>query len=110
MTPIRVQLSRARGWRMPPNTVKVDRTTRWGNPFVVGVDGDAQQCVAMFGAMLRGEIATHRPELRETQRRYQSLLMHELHELRGRNLACWCAIGAPCHADLLLEMANAPKS
>ena len=81
---------------MPPNTVKVDRTTRWGNPFVVGVDGDAQQCVAMFGAMLRGEIATHRPELRETQRRYQSLLVHELHELRGRNLACWCAIAVPC--------------
>jgi len=31
--PIRVQLSRKKGWRMPANTVKVDRTTKWGNPF-----------------------------------------------------------------------------
>ena len=34
--PRRVQLSRAKGWRMPPNTVKVDRTTKWGNPFKIG--------------------------------------------------------------------------
>lgn len=31
--PDRITLSRARGWRMPESTVKVDRTTRWGNPF-----------------------------------------------------------------------------
>jgi len=27
-------------------------------------------------------------------------------ELRGKNLACWCPIGEPCHADVLLEIAN----
>lgn len=43
--PRRVQLSRGKGWRMPPNTVKVDRATRWGNPFVIGVDGDQARCV-----------------------------------------------------------------
>ena len=37
--PIRVQLSRAKGWRMPENTVRVDRATKWGNPFVVGKPG-----------------------------------------------------------------------
>src|SRR5690606_3378888 len=37
----RVQLRRSKGWRMPPNTVKVDRTTKWGNPFVVGRAGGA---------------------------------------------------------------------
>lgn len=37
--PVRVQLKRTKGWRMPPNTVKVDRTTKWGNPFVVGKPG-----------------------------------------------------------------------
>ena len=30
--PKRIQLSRAKGWRMPPNTVKVDRSTRWNWP------------------------------------------------------------------------------
>lgn len=31
--PKRIQLSRRKGWKMPPNTIKVDRSTRWGNPF-----------------------------------------------------------------------------
>jgi hypothetical protein len=34
--PERIRLSRGKGWRMPPNTVKVDRSTRWGNPFRAG--------------------------------------------------------------------------
>lgn len=38
MIPQRIQLSRAKGWKMPPNTVKVDRTTKWGNPFPVEID------------------------------------------------------------------------
>lgn len=37
--PERIQLRRTKGWRMPPDTVKVDRTTKWGNPFVVGKPG-----------------------------------------------------------------------
>jgi hypothetical protein len=31
-------------------------------------------------------------------------------ELRGRNLACWCAQGTPCHADVLIVIANPPKT
>ena len=34
--PIRVQLRRTKGWKMPENTVKADRTTKWGNPFIPG--------------------------------------------------------------------------
>jgi len=34
--PQRIQLKRTKGWRMPENTVKVDRTTKWGNSFVTG--------------------------------------------------------------------------
>lgn len=34
--PQRIQLKRTKGWRMPPGTVKVDRSTRWGNPFRIG--------------------------------------------------------------------------
>jgi hypothetical protein len=64
--PERIQLQRKRGWRMPPNTLKVDRSTRWGNPMIADIK----------------------------------------YTLAGRNLACWCRIGQPCHADVLLEIAN----
>lgn len=84
--PIRIRLSRARGWRMPPDTVKVDRTTRWGNPYVVGEDGDRARCVELYR------------ELRHER--------GDLEELRGKNLACWCPLDVPCHADVLLELAN----
>jgi hypothetical protein len=101
-TPQRIQLSRAKGWRMPPNTIKVDRTTRWGNPFPIGAEGplgrtalDAEGAVGFFCAMLDdGELlsAANYPA--------------ELSDLRGKNLACWCKVGAWCHADVLIERAN----
>ena len=101
--PIRVQLRRTRGWRMPPNTVKVDRATRWGNPFAPGKDGplerrppDAEGAVGFFEDMLRS------PELRAAAG-YPT----DLSPLRGKNLACWCPLSTPwCHANVLLRMAN----
>ena len=103
--PERVQLRRTKGWRMPPNTVKVDRTTRWGNPFTVGmrlrthpelpiaVLFSAQDCVDAYRTFLGHEIG----------RRF---CLSVIAELRGRNLACWCPLDQPCHADVLLEIAN----
>jgi hypothetical protein len=35
-------------------------------------------------------------------------LMAALPELRGHDLACWCKLDEPCHADVLLELANGP--
>ena len=91
MMPQRIQLKRTKGWRMPPNTVKVDRSTKWGNPFKPPLDGTVEQCVRMF-------------------RNYVSqsafLSFFDLNELRGKNLACWCKPGVPCHADVLIELAN----
>jgi len=98
--PRRVQLERSAGWKMPPNTVKVDRTTRWGNPFTVGESGSVAVAVAQHGRWMRGEIAAPggaEPPTREVLRS----------ALAGRNLACWCALNGPCHADLLLTLANA---
>ncbi len=89
--PQRIQLSRAKGWRMPPNTVKVDRTTFWGNMYPVGPKQSAEQAVAKFKAFVG-----RRPEL----------ISEFKSRLRGKNLACWCKPGAPCHADVLLEIAN----
>jgi len=93
--PIRVQLSRAKGWRMPPNTVKVDRSTRWGNPYQGGHDGDGDRAylVGLFRAYLS------RPE-------QAALVEVAVNHLRGKNLACWCPPDQPCHADVLLEIAN----
>jgi hypothetical protein len=96
MKPVRVQLRRTKGWRMPPNTLKVDRTTRWGNPFIVGVDGDAGECVALY----RPYAAEGLPGLGQG---------YDPKQLRGKNLACWCPLDQPCHADVLLELANAAK-
>ena len=97
----RVQLRRQRGWRMPPDTVKVDRSTRWGNPFRIGVDGDARECVALFRRWLEQGLP-QRPELQAVRAR----ILNELHGLRGKDLACWCRVDAPCHAQVLLELAN----
>ena len=47
MMPQRIQLKRTKGWRMPDDTVKVDRSSRWGNPFVVGKVSDAKYYVSI---------------------------------------------------------------
>lgn len=100
MKPVRVQLRRAKGWRMPPNTVKVDRTTMWGNPWTVPGDfPDASGAVRRFGASLSNEPAPH-PES------HMGRIKARLPELRGKNLACWCKPGGACHADVLLQLAN----
>lgn len=97
--PERVQLSHRKGWRMPPNTVSVARPTVYGNPYRVGRDGTAEECVAKFRADIErdigGPIGMHR-----------ALMRTLLAKLRGKNLACWCPLDQPCHADALLELAN----
>jgi hypothetical protein len=102
--PTRVQLSRQKGWRMPPGAVKVDRSTRWGNPYSIGAPGpggreapDAEGAVGFFRMMLRD------PEMR-AEAGYPA----DLSPLRNKDLACWCA-GPWCHADVLIEVVNAHR-
>lgn len=83
--PERIQLRRTKGWRMPDNTVKVDRSTRWGNPWTVANSGSVD------------------PALRFA---CETAPLLDVSPLRGKNLACWCPIGASCHADVLLGLAN----
>jgi len=92
--PVRVQLSRKKGWKMPPNTVKVTRPTAWGNPFLVSEHGQ-QGAVDRFRDYIEGMVC-------------EPSVVASLNELRGKNLACWCRPGLPCHADVLLELANRP--
>ena len=105
--PTRIQLRRAKGWRLPEKTVVVSRPTPWGNPFVVGVFGDAAKCVESYRALLEGTVCVSSPRVDIDEQ--LAVLRHvrgHLDELRGKNLACWCKIGQPCHADVLLDLAN----
>jgi hypothetical protein len=109
--PERVQLHRTKGWRMPAGTVKVDRSTRWGNPYVIGEPMDLA-CARRWGFKLKHSEAQARD-------RYDAVLLFDAliafdgaglamirRELAGKNLACWCPLTACCHADVLLRVAN----
>ena len=109
--PERIQLRRTKGWRMPPNTVKVDRTTPWGNPFLVGSQGPAIRCVYYYVMMICGlHCLSTGVECGKRQDVAYAALMAAKKDryapLRGKNLACWCRPGQPCHADVLIEIAN----
>lgn len=103
--PQRIQLSRRKGWKMPLNTVKVDRATVWGNPFIVGRHGTRAECVELYRKLACGLLCMSTDNIVEQQRARANMLVART-DLRGRNLACWCPLNAPCHADVLLEMAN----
>ncbi len=104
--PDRIQLRRTKGWRMPPNTVKVDRSTKWGNPFVVSQDGTRVQCVNKYRMLLSGYgFLGNRPSLGE-QKSYLQYVKNNISKLAGKNLACWCPLNSPCHADFLLDLAK----
>jgi hypothetical protein len=107
--PVRLQLSRQRGADLQGmsqmlnglGAVKVARRSVFGNMFKVGEDGDAARCVARFrGALRAAEIKSlgTRPDA--------ARILKNLHRLKGKNLACWCKPDSPCHADVLLELAN----
>ena len=91
---------------MPANTVKVDRTTKWGNPFIVGKHGTRAECVYLFEILLGGLICVTRDNAK-AQEEYLEMARRDREQLRGKNLACWCPLDAPCHADALLMMSNA---
>lgn len=101
--PIRVTLSRKKGWRMPANTVKVCRPGRFGNPFIVGKDRNQRQAVDCFRMWLTT------PHITAGIPNKKQAILDGLESLRGKNLACFCKPGTPCHADILLEISNQPK-
>lgn len=127
--PRRVQLRRTRGWRKPAGAVVVARPTRWGNPVVVGTQASLSGLDA-DGAHYSYEV-TVTPEMAVDA--FRDLMASRLTvldvddpedaiyvqgwrdavaALRGRDLACWCPLHdargsrVPCHADVLLELAN----
>ena len=121
MKPQRVQLKRTKGYRMPPNTVSVARPSRWGNPFLVR-EYRAEAVKRGFyeePEMMMAALAVHDYEKAiespvgldfPTRQRFVNI-RDSLWKLRGKNLACFCQLDQPCHADVLLALANtkAPK-
>jgi hypothetical protein len=121
--PIRLQLSRRKGFNLQKlsrdlngrPTACVARPTRWGNPFTVAdardtrVTGSPEDLqlfvVECFRQWLAGSDAMWMGAQSDRQR---TAIMSNIESLRGKNLACWCKRGAPCHADVLLELANRP--
>lgn len=90
---IRIQRSRAKGWKKPENTVYVGRGSDWGNPFKAPTNDAIGRAYAVV--QFAGYCPPDSP-LAEAARRI----------LRGKNLMCWCALDQPCHADILLALAN----
>ncbi len=115
MSPSRIQLSRKKGWRKPEGAVVVARPSMWGNPFSVrglreiGFRGsDAGLSVIVVNAFTDWLQGSDRECFGAAYQDQRARILLRLHELRGRDLACWCPPGCPCHADVLLELANAP--
>ena len=108
--PKRVQLKRTKGWRKPEGAVVVARPSEWGNPFAVACSGKQRWTVYddRSGRSL-ATFATKREAREWAVLRYRFLVRGigaRVSPLRGRDLACWCPLDAPCHADVLLELAN----
>ena len=100
----RIQRRRCRGWRMPADAVYVGRPTRWGNPFPVDQYGRGG-AIARYREWIT--TGTDRLPIGSRGRCLDPVRCRaELPTLRGRDLACSCAPGLPCHADVLIELAN----
>lgn len=132
--PDRITLSRAPGWRKPDGAVVVSRPSLWGNPWTPGNPGRLDALDTRYRLMIpltqSGAVFFYRlwltqdrlplaamPDMtRLTEVEAQSmrdhlygrrgLILAEIHRLRGHDLCCWCKPGTPCHADVLMEIAN----
>lgn len=137
MAPKRIQRKRTKGWRMPEGAVYVGRPTKFGNPFRVVKsqccptwdvvdDNGVTYVIDHEWAHANNWADLHRPgTLKWARMEAVRFYADELTEwfggrielepglreaiaaLRGRDLACWCPLDQPCHADVLLEIANA---
>jgi len=102
VSPRRIQRKRTKGWRMPSGAVYVGRPGRFGNPYVALVTltdaVPAAESVAGFEDLWRRWLADPAPCYDHMRR--------ALRGLAGKDLVCWCPLDQPCHADVLLRLAN----
>lgn len=128
--PLRIQRKRVSGWRMPEGAVYVGRPTIWGNPFVAEEACEGRFIVRMYDNSVRieryksladakaGSVRLFRKYLDNDGRQPGQvrdaggifIAQRAVQELRGKQLACWCSLDQPCHADVLCELANSERS
>ena len=77
-----------------PDVVRIDRATKWGNPYVIGPGSSRAEVIAKYRARLWRDIRAGR------------IGLEELAALDGKRLACWCAPSKPCHGDVLAAAAR----
>jgi hypothetical protein len=116
MSPERIQRKRTAGWRTPlcscgcgEEARYVGRPSKWGNPYLVSPGLTAQGAVWRYRDLIefsaRGVVMA---ELRGVEPwTDRDILTTIRRELGGHDLVCWCPLDSPCHADVLLELANA---
>lgn len=95
--PKRIQRRRTKGWKMPEGAVFVGRPTKWGNPYLKGpgpMGVSNQELVDEYKIYL------------EFTNQGNDIALQAKKLLRGMDLVCWCPLDQPCHADVLLEIAN----
>lgn len=130
--PKRIQLRRTAGWRKPEGAIVVARPTKWGNPWRIVPHrnndfprGEAALVVHVDGDRRAGPYPLHTPTpgvrgkpwtdgigapywavqyYRWHLEDHPGLIALARTELVGRDLACWCRLDQPCHADVLLEI------
>jgi hypothetical protein len=113
--PKRIQRKRTKGWRIPEGAVYVGRPTKWGNPFSVGAP--SAYWMGPGWASPRRPDPVPKMDAADVTQIYRQMVetnnasfeRGEVSELRGHDLACWCPLDQPCHADVLLELANGGK-
>lgn len=87
--------------------VRVDRFTKWGNPFIIGVNGDRDTVCDLYERWLKEWIINEREinykiGIREYSNKW---VIEHIEELKGKDLACWCT-PQRCHGDTLIKLAN----
>lgn len=96
--PQRIQRKRTKGWRAPEDTIYVGRGSRWGNPWRVDDGMSARGAVWRYRDAVTGSLRGVWPAA--------PTIDQIRTELAGHDLMCWCPLDKPCHADILLELAN----
>lgn len=125
--PQRIQRRRTKGWRMPENCIYVGRPGRWGNPFtpllvnavvteydfssipspIPGRLGCESVLMVMGGFHAELCVLLFRHWIHCWREKWPEHFEAYIAPLRGKDLACWCGPNDVCHADVLLELANA---
>jgi len=105
--PVRLQYRRTKGFKLvSPNglpNICVDRRSKWGNPFVVG---EVAYLKCPGGITLQPVKITNDICLKLFNESAEEMADIIQKELRGKNLVCWCRPDRPCHADILITIAN----